>query len=245
MNSEIVQNRLNRNIRTRMVLHTVTLVVCFLGGLLILYGSFWVTYGILWYLSHSLVPLANHTLLLLAGAFMTLVVVVGARQNWEELELVQREVRIARDLDVTLTPYSRHGLSYRTDVMKAGVFEVRSIASVVNFILCGGVKLVFGSGRTLRELRRLKNIDKGECARVIQLLHMMPGRQPFEEIVKRLPGLNPVKTFDDLRYVEGVLFLANEPSGLTLLPEFRAELDRNAASLNGSGVRGRSSRSPG
>jgi hypothetical protein len=42
--------------------------------------------------------------------------------------------------------------------------------------------------------------------------------------VERLSELNPVQVFDDLRLIEGVLFLANAPPGLTLLPELRTEL---------------------
>ena len=42
--------------------------------------------------------------------------------------------------------------------------------------------------------------------------------------MERLTGLNPVRVFDDLRLIDGVLFLANDPPGLTLLPELRTEL---------------------
>jgi len=44
--------------------------------------------------------------------------------------------------------------------------------------------------------------------------------------VQNLPGLNPVKTFDDLRFVDGVHYLSSEPAGLTLLPELKEELNR-------------------
>jgi len=46
------------------------------------------------------------------------------------------------------------------------------------------------------------------------------------EIVERLSGLNPVRVFDDLHWIEGVLFLSNDPPGLTLLPELRTELSQ-------------------
>ncbi len=34
------------------------------------------------------------------------------------------------------------------------------------------------------------------------------------------------QVFDDLHWIEGVLFLSNEPPGLTLLPELRTELSQ-------------------
>ena len=127
-------------------------------------------------------------------------------------------------MDVTLTPWTRYGISYNTNAVKAGVFEVRSLALVINYTLCGGVFLLMGSMRRLRQFRRLRAVDAEGCARVITLLLAAGRRQSFTEIAEKLPGLNPVKVFDDLHCIEGVLFLSNEPPGLTLLPELRTEL---------------------
>jgi hypothetical protein len=99
------------------------------------------------------------------------------------------------------------------------------MASVINYILCGGVLLVLNSRLKLRQYQRLRTIDVEECARVLALLQAVARRQSFEEIVQKLPGLNPVKVFDDLRWIEGVLFLTNEPAGLTLHPELKTELN--------------------
>ena len=53
------------------------------GGLLVLFAPFWVAYGVIWFVSHSLFHLSHRVILLVAGGFMTLVVIVGARQNWQ------------------------------------------------------------------------------------------------------------------------------------------------------------------
>jgi len=106
------------------------------------------------------------------------------------------------------------------------VFEVRSLAATINYILCGGVLLLFGSVRSIRRFRRLKAVEMDGCARVINLLLVAGQRQSFAEIVAQLSGLNPVQVFDDLRWIEGVLFLSNDPPGLTLLPELRTELNQ-------------------
>ena len=226
MNLDVIKTWLKRTLRTTMTWNAVAMVGCFLGGLLVLYVSFWVSYAVIWFISNAFFPLVHHTILLITTGFMALVVIVGARQNWEDLDPLARQVRLAQAMDITLSPYTRYGMSYNTDAVKAGVFEVRSLASVINFILCGGVKLVFGAVGKLRQFRRLKSIDVEECARVITLLLTTPKRQSFQEIVEKLPGLNPVKAFDDLRYIDGLLFLSNEPPGLTLLPELRTELNQ-------------------
>ena len=226
MSVDLVQTWLYKTIRAALAWNLVAMAGCVLGGLVILYVSFWVTYGVIWFVSHGFYPLRHDTILLITAAFMTLVVIVGARQNWEDLDPLQRGVRLAKDMDITLTPYTRYGMSYNTNAVKAGAFEVRSMASVINYVLCGGVKLLLGSVGKLCEVRRLKAVDVAGCARILLLLQMAPGRHSFEDIVGKLPGLNPVKAFEDLRHVDGVVFLSSEPAGLTLLPELREELGR-------------------
>lgn len=195
-----------------------------LSGLLILFISFWVTFDVLWFISHSFYPLKNRVLLLIAGAFMVVVGIVGAKQNRESLEPLERQVKLAEEMDITLSPYNRYGMSYTTNAMSAGAFEVRSMASVVNYILCGGVLLVMGSVRNLRQYQELQRLDMNSCARVIALLFSAGKRQSFAEILEKLPGLNHVRVFDDLRWIEGVHFLASEPPGLVLLPELKEEI---------------------
>lgn len=221
---------MKKRLRAAIIWNVVAMAGCFVGGLLVLYLSFWVSYGVIWFIAHSFFPLTHHTILLIAAGFMTLVVIIGARQNLQDLEPLQRGVRLAEEMDITLTPYTRYGMSYDTNAVKAGVFEVRSLASLINYVLCGGVKLVFSSVGRLRQVRRLKLVDIEGCTRVIALLQPTPRRHSFQEIVQQLPGLNPVKVFDDLRCIEGVLFLSNEPAGLTLLPELREELNHRLGS---------------
>ena len=202
----------------------VSMAAGLLGGLLILYVSFWVAYGVIWFISHSLFVLSNRIILLAAGGFMTVVVFVGAKQNWQNLDPLEQQVRLAEQMDIRLSPWNPYRAAYNTDAVKAVGFEVRSVASTINCILCGGVLLCLGSLRKLHRFRRLRRIGVSGCARVIALLQSAGRRQSFAEIVEKLPGLNPVNVFDDLRYIDGVLFLEREPSGLTLTPELKDEL---------------------
>ena len=204
----------------------VAMAGCLLGGLLVLFVSFWVAFGVIWFVSHSVFPLSNRVILLLAGGFTTLVVIVGARQNRQNLDPVEQHVRLAEEMDVTLSPWNRYGVRLDTDAVKAEAFQIRSMASAINCYLCGAVLLVLGTLPKLRRFQRLRRIDVDGCAQVIALLHAAARRQSFEEIVEKLPGLNPVNVFDDLRYIDGVLFLSSEPPGLMLNPELRSELNR-------------------
>ena len=149
---------------------------------------------------------------------------MGARQNRQSIEPLDRQNALARDMDITLTPWTRYGMSYTSNAAKAAEFEIRSVASVVNYILCGGVILLLGGVARFREFWRMKGLDLEDCARVFGVLHATGRRQSFAQILEQLPGLNPVIVFEHLRSIEGVLFLSNDPPGLTLHPDLKEEL---------------------
>jgi len=48
-------------------------------------------------------PLTHPVILLIAGGFMALVVIVGARQNREKLDPLERQVHLAQEMDITLS----------------------------------------------------------------------------------------------------------------------------------------------
>ena len=223
MNEQVI-NWLRSKLKTERLWRLAAMSGSLLAGVLILYVSFWVSYGVVWFISSSLFPLKHQVILLLAGAFMTLVVVVGARQNLADLDPLQRQVRMAKEMDITLTPYSRYGMSYKTDALKAAVFEVRSVAAVVNYILCGGVKLIFGGVAQWRRFRRLATVNLSAAAQVLGLLYAAGKRQSFAQIVEKLPDINAIKVCSDLRFVEGVLFFSSDPPGLALHPDLKEEL---------------------
>lgn len=224
MNPEVVKAWLRRRNRAAMGWNLAGAVGLMLAGVVVLYVSFWVCYGVIWFVSSPFLPVSHGVRLLLSAGFILLVVVVGARQNWEDIDPLRQQVRMAKDMDITFSPFNQYGVSLKTDAVKAGAFEVRSIAAVCNAVLCGGAKLLIGGVRSLRRFWRLRSLEVDGCARVLALLAAQGRRQSFTEIVQKIPGLNPVRTFDDLRYVEGVLFLSNEPPGLTLHPDLKAEL---------------------
>lgn len=217
---------LQSKIKTERLWRVAAMVGSVLAGGLILYISFWVSYGVLWFISCSFLPVRGEVILLLASGFMAAVVIVGARQNMADLDPLQRQVRMAKDMDITLTPYSRYGMSYNTDAVKAAAFEVRSVAAVINYILCGGVKLVFGAVAQWRRFRRLGTVDVNAAAQVLGLLYAAGKRQSFAEIIEKLPDIDAVKVSYDLRFVDGVLFLSSDPPGLTLHPDLKEEMSK-------------------
>ncbi len=110
MDVEPIKVRLNRTLSAARLRNIVGIVASLLGGLLVLYLSFWASYVVIWIISHSFLRLSQNTNLLIAGAFMPLVVIVGAKQNLKELDPLERQVKLARDMDIMTTTYKLDGL---------------------------------------------------------------------------------------------------------------------------------------
>lgn len=146
MDIEPVRVWLKRTLHGAKVRSALDCVGSLLAGLLVLYLSFWASYAVIWFISHSFFPLRHHTLLLIAGAFMTLVVIVGARQNREQLDPLERQVQMARDMDITLTPWNRYGSSSTESGMPSDVASDGRTPSLAWFegqrqsgsVLCAG-----------------------------------------------------------------------------------------------------------
>lgn len=223
--AQTVEAWLASKMRGRKIGNAVIGLLLLALGALLVFISFWVTYGVLWFISHSFYRVSHATLLAISAGFMALVIAAGARQNWQDLDPLQKQTRLAADMDIKLVPYNRYGMSYSTNAMKAGAFEITSLAAVCNYILCGSVKLLLNGIGKLRQIPGLGRVDVQGCSEVIAWLWAAGKRQSFEEIVAAIPGLNPVRVFEDLAQVEGVLFLTTEPAGLTLHPELRDELN--------------------
>jgi len=92
-------------------------------------------------------------------------------------------------------------------------------------ILYTGPRAIRGGWGYLRDGYRLSLIDVGACSRVIDYLYHRRHRVAFNEIVKDLPGLNPVETLPQVTQIEGVLVLTSDPPGLTLSFDLRASID--------------------
>jgi hypothetical protein len=87
-----------------------------------------------------------------------------------------------------------------------------------------GPRIVVAAYKLLRKAVRLWRSDISSCAAVISLLEETGRKMSFEEIVRSVPGLNPVRIFIELHEIDGVLFLDKEPAGLALEEDLIADL---------------------
>ncbi|QDT65905.1 hypothetical protein [Calycomorphotria hydatis] len=64
----------------------------------------------------------------------------------------------------------------------------------------------------------MRTIDLSVCSKAVTLLMNARGRVNLAELVREFPTVNPQDLVDDLSAVDGVVFLTNDPPGVTLSP---------------------------
>lgn len=91
-------------------------------------------------------------------------------------------------------------------------------------LLLTGPRLVTIAWSNAGKSSRLARLDVEGCSRVLAVLLQKAGRVSFAELTASARLTNPEKTFRQLRDLDGIVFLREEPIGLSLTGEFRREL---------------------
>lgn len=91
-------------------------------------------------------------------------------------------------------------------------------------ILFSGPRAAIWSAKQIGQGYMLYRVDVAGCAAVLDLLCRTGHRMSYQEITAAIPGLNPVLVFDQLRLLDGVLFLTSSPPGLSLESGLREAL---------------------
>ena len=72
----------------------------------------------------------------------------------------------------------------------------------------------------------LVRMDIESCAKILSIVLNKGSRVSFTDLAKLVPECNSIKVFPQLRDIAGVIFLQNEPSGISLTSDLRLELSR-------------------
>lgn len=89
-----------------------------------------------------------------------------------------------------------------------------------------GPRLVLLVGALVRKCFQLARCDVAAMARIFRLLAGRSSRISFAQLAGLLPEYNPMVLFPQLELIEGVIFIAVAPSGVTLTQELRDEVRR-------------------
>lgn len=100
---------------------------------------------------------------------------------------------------------------------------VHSVAKVITDCLYFGPRVVCQAFGLLARSTRLARIDCTACATVLAVLTAEKHRLSDSEIITRAQLADPARAFDQLRLIDGVMFL-HDPAGLALSDELKATL---------------------
>jgi len=190
-------------------------IVALLGGLVVLFLTFWFTYAIVWFGFQGVSALASLIFsrklhlthewrLLVSGVFIALLFLEHLRTSpWHWGDYPERS-------DYSFV--AGHVLGPWALLKYPGA----SANMIADILLCGP-RLTTGAWVLIQESGRIKRMDVNGCSQLLAFLLSRPAAVPYDEL--REAGWED--WFAQLRNIEGVVFL---DKGLNLTAELRREL---------------------
>ena len=101
---------------------------------------------------------------------------------------------------------------------------VHTMAKIITSCLYTAPRTLRWAWNSVVKAFLMGRVDVPACAAIITVLSDAGHRLSFQEIADSVEGMDPGKTFQQIHRVDGVLFLASEPAGLSLGTDLKAEL---------------------
>ncbi|MEE9297342.1 MAG: hypothetical protein V3W34_20580 [Phycisphaerae bacterium] len=193
--------------------------ILFLGAGVV-YATFWIIYGVTWFILHRL-ELGSGVLLMIPGAVVILLFLGNARTDREYLE--EYSVSTGTFSDEVVTFYVP-GIGMASNINPLAPDTMHTGVKLITSCLYTGPRMVTAALRMFHTAGRLAFLDRTGCAAVIAFLYARRGRATYADIMRGVPTLNPVKIFPQMSSIDGVLVLSNEPAGLALSSRLSDEL---------------------
>jgi hypothetical protein len=214
---------LRRKRNSSMVLHALGGAAALALGIVVLLVTYWVTHAVCWITLQSF-HVNSAVYVVISVVFLVLLFIGNARTDRQYLEEVSVSTGTFSDQVVT---FYVPGLGMASNINPLAPDTLHTGVKLITRMLFFGPRLVTAAGRAFVKAVKLRRLDLAGCGAVLEILYQRPGRMAFEELVRAVPGLDPVKVFPQLTQVDGVLFLSSEPAGLTLSTELREQIDQS------------------
>jgi hypothetical protein len=220
MNSDAIKAWLKRKKSAGAISRILLAFVALIGGLVVLFLTFWFTYAIIWFGFHGVsafsslvfsqrLHLTHEWRLLGSSVFMALLFLQHFRTHPSHWGDYPKQ-------DYVAAP----ALQFHAGILGALGFMLAypgASANMIADILLSGPRLLTGAWTLIRESNRLRQLDVEGCSQLLAFLAGRPLPVPYEEL--REAGWEP--WFSQLRSIEGIVFLGK---GLNLTAELRKEL---------------------
>ncbi len=191
-------------------------------GIVVLLVTYGVAYAVCW-MTLRFFHFDSTVYVVISVVFLVLLFIGNARTDRRYLEEVSVSTGTFSDQVVT---FYLPGVGMVSNINPLAPDTLHTGVKLITRALFWGPCLVTAAGRAFVKAVQLSRLDLAGCGAVLELLYQRPGRIAFEELVRAVPGLDPVKVFPQLMHVDGVLFLSSEPAGLTLSTELREQIDQ-------------------
>jgi hypothetical protein len=221
VNTTRINDWLGRWVRSQITLNWLGGVGMLLAGTGILVLTWGVTYMV------SLFALGawlgfHHWFHSAAGIFLIPALFWGnARTSRDYLSEYSVTVGTAAD---TVVNFYIPGVGMGSNINPLAPGTIHAGVKMITDCLYTGPRVVMGGFHMIGRGQRLRQLDREGCAAVLTLLFASHRKLAFQEIVDQVSGLDPARVFPQLHWVEGVIFLAAEPAGLTLSQDLRQTL---------------------
>lgn len=200
--------------------------LAFLGGLAVLFLTFWFTYAIIWFAWFGVSAVAELTIgkrlhlshearLICSGVFIWLLFVQHFRTKPEYWGDYARDDYVAHPGLVAWTG--------TTGSLVSLLAHPGASANMIADILLAGPRLIVGGFKLTKRAVQIRKLDEEPCSQLLGFLLQAGRPVPYEEL--RTAGWEP--WFEQMRCIEGVIFFEK---GLGLSGELRQELNRLLAS---------------
>ena len=193
-------------------------MVALLGGLLVLFVTFWVVYGVLFVAVNRWVPISHETRLLISAAYLVLLFLGYARSDSEYLSQLRVETVDGRPA------YSIHlpGGWHVSNVNWLNPTNVQSLAKVISQLLFTGPRALGSAWRNAVKARALLQANAANCTPVFPILLARGKRAPYAELAA-FAGTEPPKVFGDLLLIDVAQHLQSPP-GLVVSSAVREQI---------------------
>ncbi len=201
--------------------------LCYLGaaglfvvGGFVVYVTYWIIYFFIWLFVCSWLDLSNQMVSILSGIVTGLLFVSYFFDDLDSLEEYEFETGPDVRMKVKIAGALGHGWAAGFMGPKTSRSTIRMFAS----ILLIGPGIVATAGRLLQRGRRLRKFDVDNGSRILTALSKAGKGVSFADLFQKYPTMRPQTILEQLRDIDGVVFLSTEPQGLTMTDSLREEI---------------------
>ena len=206
--------------RTKELIYAILgAVVGFILGIVLLIGAWMFIFIISIYVAGNWMPYFGYWIYpLIATLAIPLLFIGNAYISQENLGKYEMTTGTATDKVVTIPGFG-------SNVNPLAPNSIISAFKIIAAVLFCGPRVTVWSFRQIVRLSRLLPLDIPGCAAVLSVLYDAGQRMSYHDISESIAGLNPVRVFNQLRLIDGVLFLQSDPPGLSLGTDLRKDMD--------------------